>query len=199
MPKRVCRSCGEERDLEADFYKSPASKDRRIKICKTCFMREAQERPNYYKTFSCGGCGVDYQRKGRFGSLTLCPQCVAKGRICKRCNQLKPLDRFTVSGNGSRYCNEGCFTAFNREQTYGLAAGTAEVVFAQFEELCAICGVTESAGNQKGLVVDHCHASGAIRGLLCRHCNVAIGMFKEDPKLLTAAIAYLKKHKVQAA
>ena len=46
------------------------------------------------------------------------------------------------------------------------------------------------------LSVDHHHATGQMRGLLCNHCNVGLGNFKEDVSYLEAAIEYLKKHHV---
>lgn len=54
--------------------------------------------------------------------------------------------------------------------------------------LCAICG-----GKQPGkvLCIDHNHATGAVRGLLCGNCNVGLGNFKDSPKILQSAIAYL--------
>ncbi len=51
---------------------------------------------------------------------------------------------------------------------------------------CAICGCS------KDLVLDHCHVAGLIRKALCIRCNVALGMFKDDPKLLKRAAAYLE-------
>lgn len=42
------------------------------------------------------------------------------------------------------------------------------------------------------LVVDHCHKSKQIRGLVCHRCNVGLGYFRDDPELLRAAAAYLE-------
>ena len=55
---------------------------------------------------------------------------------------------------------------------------------------CAIC----DQKTEEWLHVDHCHASSKIRELLCRSCNTAIGMLKEDVSLLKKATAYLEKH-----
>lgn len=42
------------------------------------------------------------------------------------------------------------------------------------------------------LVVDHCHSSGAIRGLLCPPCNYAVGFFQDDPVRMEAAAQYVR-------
>jgi|SRR6187549_410108 len=57
---------------------------------------------------------------------------------------------------------------------------------------CKICGTHFPLLILYGLHVDHCHKTGRIRGLLCRDCNTGIGLLKDDPDRLQAAIAYLK-------
>lgn len=58
---------------------------------------------------------------------------------------------------------------------------------------CAICDVDMAPrGRAKNSVaVDHNHENGAVRGLLCRTCNVGIGYLNDDPDLLIAAAEYL--------
>lgn len=62
---------------------------------------------------------------------------------------------------------------------------------------CAICARSiiwnEPLAN-RGAVVDHCHVSGELRGVLCGHCNVALGHFNDDPAILMRAIEYLQRH-----
>ena len=41
-------------------------------------------------------------------------------------------------------------------------------------------------------VVDHCHETGKIRGLLCDRCNLLLGQAEDNPTLLLRAIQYLK-------
>lgn len=57
---------------------------------------------------------------------------------------------------------------------------------------CATCSAITPGG--KGTWhVDHCHATGKVRGLLCRACNTALGLVKDNPKVLRQLASYLEK------
>lgn len=56
--------------------------------------------------------------------------------------------------------------------------------------LCAICQRTSKDGK---LVIDHCHTSGKIRGLLCHNCNLTLGKFQDNPDWFRQAAAYVEK------
>lgn len=54
---------------------------------------------------------------------------------------------------------------------------------------CAICGKSGK------LDVDHCHDTGRVRGMLCRQCNLGIGVLRDDPDMIAKAVAYLLSSK----
>lgn len=60
--------------------------------------------------------------------------------------------------------------------------------------VCLICKKTERNKKTKYLSVDHCHKTGKVRGLLCSRCNSAIGLLRDCPERITAALAYIKRH-----
>lgn len=70
-------------------------------------------------------------------------------------------------------------------RTYGITLDDYKIMVSQQEGRCRIC--TE----YKSLVVDHCHRTGIVRGLLCSQCNRAMGLFQDDPIRLSSAVSYL--------
>jgi len=61
------------------------------------------------------------------------------------------------------------------------------------QNLCAICKQPERNGykGRTELCVDHDHSTGKVRGLLCNHCNRALGLLGDNISSLTNAINYL--------
>lgn len=75
-----------------------------------------------------------------------------------------------------------------KARTYGLDEFELAAMEASQQGHCLIC--KEFA--EGGLVVDHDHSTGHVRGLLCGQCNLGLGAFRDNPKRLIAAILYLK-------
>jgi hypothetical protein len=63
--------------------------------------------------------------------------------------------------------------------------------------VCALCQRPERT-LAKRLAVDHCHATGLVRELLCGPCNVVLG-YIENPEWYQRALAYLAKHRARGA
>lgn len=81
---------------------------------------------------------------------------------------------------------------------YGLSEKDFLVMFLMQRGLCAVCGLPETAtdatGKVRALSVDHNHATGAVRSLLCNACNRALGYLNEDPKRIRALADYIEDH-----
>lgn len=87
---------------------------------------------------------------------------------------------------------------------YNLTPEEYKTMWAAQNGVCAICGHAEtrrhrSTGRPLDLVIDHCHRSTNVRGLLCSNCNAGLGSFDDHIDRLRAAIAYLERHAAGAA
>jgi hypothetical protein len=80
---------------------------------------------------------------------------------------------------------------------YGLTEDDWDRMVTEQEGKCAICGRVPGATlgvDKNRLVIDHDHATGKVRALLCDFCNRGIGMFYDDPDLLVAAAEYVRRY-----
>lgn len=58
---------------------------------------------------------------------------------------------------------------------------------------CSLCGDVPD----ESLHADHCHTSGLKRALLCRRCNVGLGLFKDNTTTTIKATLYLMRYRIQ--
>jgi hypothetical protein len=86
-----------------------------------------------------------------------------------------------------RKANSEKEAAANRRKTYGLSAEAFDALVTAQRGRCAICRVSDATS------VDHCHASGRIRAVLCRACNAGLGLFRDDARRMRAAAAYQRR------
>lgn len=70
---------------------------------------------------------------------------------------------------------------------YGISTEDYANLVEKQGDKCAICGTKPEAY----LAIDHCHKTNRIRGLLCRKCNSAIGLFDDNPLRIQRALDYL--------
>lgn len=125
-------------------------------------------------------------------------------RKCTKCGEEKPTsDYYKASGkeDGFRRSCKQCdragqkLTAHvardrNLRGRYGITLDDYNKMHNEQGGTCAICGLAERVSN-RSLAVDHCHATGKVRGLLCSACNIALGKFQDDKERLLKAISYL--------
>lgn len=85
----------------------------------------------------------------------------------------------------------------NRRAKYGVSGEETRAMLDAQSGGCAVCRATihlVGAKSSPGLAhVDHDHEVGHVRGLLCRPCNLAVGLMKDSPSRLRAAAAYLDR------
>ena len=179
-PTKECSNCKQVKPLE-DFHKRAASRDGHRARCKECikhadrelFRRRAEEHaqsPTTTTTRVCRECGEEKSLRDDFYKNHRSPEGFVS--ICKECMRDRHLrDKYDISSDR--------FDEMLAEQGGG----------------CGICGATEPGGNGNTFHVDHDHATGKVRGLLCSKCNPGLGCFDDDPDLLQNAIEYLNRHK----
>lgn len=79
--------------------------------------------------------------------------------------------------------------AKNAARQYGIPVEQFEAMEKKQAGRCAVCN------RERKLAVDHCHASDAVRELLCYPCNIALGQVNDDVDLLKKLISYVEKHR----
>ena len=176
-PKGRCRECNEP---------IPS----KIRYCnKDCLRRfRARNTPGvqFGKTKRCTAC-LEIKDYSEFGVN----KSVRDGmmRQCKRCNNKRVNAYNKVNKKPSR-------PAYIR---HNLTIEKYESMLVDGLAVCEICKVTEVDG--VGKVIDHdhtccphAHSCGeCVRGILCNHCNQALGLFREDVDRLRAAVLYLSR------
>lgn len=88
--------------------------------------------------------------------------------------------------------------ALRLKKAYGITAEDYDLMLAVQGGGCAVCGKRHgfiTRRKTKGRhAVDHCHATGRVRGLLCSGCNGLLAKAGDRPELLRAAADYLEFH-----
>ena len=112
-------------------------------------------------------------------------------RRCVACKVTRPIKDFYPSPGRPGGYDYRCRICKSDNQSkyrkYGLSYDDFEALVAKQEGKCAICNVHK--GNT--LVVDHCHKSGKVRGLLCSGCNTGLGLLGDTRENLHKALRYL--------
>jgi predicted nucleic acid-binding Zn ribbon protein len=122
------------------------------------------------------------------------PQGYFKDKPCKHCSNV-----FSPKAPSEMYCSDGCkeigITDAYLKRNYGLSYFQYISMHKEQQGLCKICnreGYTMTEHHKLKLVVDHCHTTGKVRGLLCHDCNRALGLFKDDIVALQKAKEYIE-------
>jgi hypothetical protein len=115
------------------------------------------------------------------------------GSYCKACHTSRARAKATYAGDRDHYLR----------YRYGITLADYEAMYAAQDGKCAICHGeqwTFLRGRKRQpystLYVDHDHATGKVRALLCHGCNTAVGLLRENHERARGLIAYLKKHQI---
>jgi len=110
-------------------------------------------------------------------------------KVCTVCLWPLPLDAYQKGKGGTlRGACSRCRSDTQRRYHYDITAEQYTTLLVIQNNVCGICEGPPQSGEV--LVVDHCHDTGAVRGLLCSSCNKAIGLLKDRTELLIRAAAW---------
>ena len=130
---------------------------------------------------------------GRKSYCTPCNAAWAKQRYQIRGDEIRARAR--INGQKRRDSNKKPPSEWRlRLKKYGITPVEYEAQLKAQNNKCAICK-TDTPKGKGGWHVDHCHETNKFRGLLCHHCNVGLGMFKDDIDLFKLAIKYINNNR----
>ncbi len=125
-------------------------------------------------------------RGGHAASCKTCQKEAARGRYAHQADVIKVQRKQHYQQNRGRILDR------LRERVYGLTAEQFAALLDAQGGRCAICKTTEPVPGKAGTWhVDHDHATGAVRGLLCVNCNTVLGRARDNPLTLSYAVLYL--------
>lgn len=104
---------------------------------------------------------------------------------CRECEAARKRSRY-MADEKMRYVHR----VASRKYRHRVSLEKFNALFAAQKGCCGICQRHQSE-SPKTFAVDHDHATGEIRGLLCNECNLFLGLAHDDPAVLAAAISYL--------
>ena len=118
--------------------------------------------------------------------VTIRPGNVASGtRQCQSCRSI-----YKPNSPRQKWC-KNCVpdkTARTTMRRYRVAVTTRRSLHEAQDGKCALC--QEPFASAYNTCLDHCHDTGAARGLLCRLCNMLLSKFDNDPDYFQRVRAY---------
>ena len=123
------------------------------------------------------------------------PQGKFRPKPCRWCSAA-----FEPQAPSHLYCGDACSSYSHSDKylrrAYGISLKEYRQMLVQQAHKCKLCfgeGFLMKDTHSMKLVVDHCHTSGKVRGLLCHNCNRALGLLQDNRQTLERALAYLKQ------
>lgn len=200
---KLCKACNTEKP-ESEFYRDSSRHDGLNWRCKPChkahvaaIAMQPPRNPAPEGMKRCQRCKETkpldqfFGHKGSWdGKQTMCKPCQTKRHqqwVEENREQVNRYARERYKKEPDRYAD------YDRKKKYGLPAGRYIEMLAEQGGVCAICKSPDPGA--RAFHVDHCHDTGAVRGLLCGKCNNGIGQLQHSETILLSAIDYLRNHK----
>jgi hypothetical protein len=166
--RRVCSQCGHEGLLVEDYYKNERCEFGYFLRCKKCVLtankKWVEKNP-------------DYNRENM--------------REWRAENPERNAEINRTSRDRNR--KKGYLREWYLNRTYGLTREQYDAMAAEQGNRCFLCSSCAEDNPRGMLYVDHDHATGKVRKLLCMSCNTAIGHFRDDFALMVKASLYLQE------
>lgn len=169
--------------------------DNRSGFCQTHRGRANGPSPSNRAQCAIEGCSTLLDPRNEIGrcvahraKLWVAATCAADG--CEK----------TINGkNLTGFCPDHT-NGYRRDQMlrrlYGITEEQYEEMLTEQGGCCALCGKPPKPGGKRNagrLHVDHDHATGRVRRLLCNNCNHGLGTFFDDPDLMRRAADYIER------
>lgn len=136
-----------------------------------------------------GYCQKHYTRVRRTG-VPGAADVIELATVCWWCDR-----PFTKPDGRTLYCSRECATVVRGLKKASAKYDMTPTAYRRFWRAqagtCAICRKPERTERNRILAIDHDHVSGHVRGLLCSHCNRAVGLFEDDPLVIKRAAEYV--------
>ena len=148
-----------------------------MKVCSICNLRKELDKFNARLS----------SKDGREGHCKECRHKKRLGNPKHRETCLKSSRKYDIKRKGKRW-------GYHLSKTYGLSEDNYYTMLEEQEYNCCICELPIDKEMHYGkFVVDHCHNTGKVRGLLCNKCNLMLGNARDDIRILERGIEYLKE------
>jgi len=131
-------------------------------------------------------------------------------KTCNTCGKDRPLEEYYRKGGWPIINCQSCRSSGKARQdskkkasqnfvkNYGIDHDEYDRMLTEQQGCCEICKSPDPKGrwigNSRAFCVDHDHATGEVRGLLCNSCNQGLGNFYDNVENLERAIIYLNKN-----
>lgn len=167
---KTCSKCGETKPL--DLFLKSSKTERYLSCCKDCNRKMSRE----------------YYQKRMISD----PE--GTKEMWKQHRERQKLRGYKRPRN--KEYNREYMRKYKKKEKYGLTQKEYIVLLELQNGVCALCGKPETVKNNQGelraLAIDHDHATGKVRGLLCMRCNTNLAVL-ENKSFVSAVQTYLSR------